>query len=1061
VNSNSDRDWFRVSLQAGRTYRFNLNGNTLSDPALYLRNSSGSQLAYNDDFSGLNSQITYTATSSGTYYLDAGAYSSGTGSYTLLATDTSPSDDFSANTSTTGSVTVGASSTGVVNSNSDRDWFRVSLNAGQTYRFNLNGNTLSDPSLYLRNSSGTQLAYNDDFSGLNSQITYTPTSTGIYYLDAGAYSSGTGSYNLLASLISTPTPITDDFTDNTSTTGSVAIGGSSTGVVNSNGDRDWFRVSLLAGQTYRFNLNGSTLGDPTLYLRNSSGTQLAYNDDFTGLNSQITYTATSSGTYFLDAGTLSSGTGSYTLLASSVNIPVPPTDDFTANTSTTGSVTVGGSSTGVVNSNGDRDWFRVSLQSGRTYRFSLESGSLIDSDLYLRGATGTEIAYDDDSGGSLTPIITFTCNTTGTYYLDAGSANNVGVGSYTLRAVDTLPNDDFAATTSTTGSVTVGGSSTGVVNSNGDRDWFRISLQAGQTYRFNLNGNTLGDPTLYLRNSSGTQLAYNDDFSGLNSQITYTATGSDTYFLDAGAYSSGTGSYTLTATNTTPSNDDYAGDTSTTGTATVGRQASGVIDFVGDRDWWRVSLQAGRTYRFDLSGNTLSDPTLTLWNSTGDTALASNDNFSNGRNSQITYTASTSSTYFLDAGAIGSLLGSYNLSATDITSGNSDRIAGLQDTSIRQSVNTALNDNLFTHQELTSLLRSTATAGVTSAEFSDLRLIANNLAPYLNATSRSYTQYIFNALVNGNTANQWWTGGNSTRVALGNLSAGSSELQLNRLVDKWFGGNDLPTNFVGGDSAAGANSLTFTYGQMTGSLFVNGISYADINQGQAGTCYFLAAASTLANNQSQFIQNMFLDNGNNTYGVRFYGTSGNEIWVTVNRSVPVTNGQLALAGNSTQSLTGEMWVALAEKAYAQANEIGQFGRTITANSFSSIEGGDEDALRHISNRATTTYSVYYRNSSDWTVANSNLSTWNSYLNAAITAVNAGRSLMILSDGNTFDSSGKRNFVSGHAFAITGYNASTQRFTIANPWGAGNSSFAGVFESTWSDLFNIRAVVSWA
>jgi uncharacterized protein YegP (UPF0339 family) len=198
VNFSSDRDWFRVSLQAGSSYRFNLNGNTLGDPTLILRNSSGTQLAFNDDFNGLNSQITFTATSAGFYYLDAGALGSGTGSYTVLATAV---DDFAANTSTTGSVSVGGSRTGVVNFNSDRDWFRVSLQAGSFYRFNLNGNTLGDPTLTLRNASGTQLAFNDDFNGLNSQITHFATSTGTYYLDAGAFGTGTGSYTVLARVV--------------------------------------------------------------------------------------------------------------------------------------------------------------------------------------------------------------------------------------------------------------------------------------------------------------------------------------------------------------------------------------------------------------------------------------------------------------------------------------------------------------------------------------------------------------------------------------------------------------------------------------------------------------------------------------------------------------------------------------------------------------------------------------------------------------------------------------------------------------------------------------------
>ena len=95
----------------------------------------------------------------------------------------------------------------------------------------------------------------------------------------------------------------------------------------------------------------------------------------------------------------------------------------------------------------------------------------------------------------------------------------------------------------------MGGSTSGVVGTSGDRDWFRIALSAGGTYRFNLNGNSLGDPTLYLRDAAGTQLAFNDDANAsLNSQINFTATTSGTYYLDAGAFSTGLGSYNLAVT---------------------------------------------------------------------------------------------------------------------------------------------------------------------------------------------------------------------------------------------------------------------------------------------------------------------------------------------------------------------------------------------------------------------------------------------------------------------------------------------------------------------------------
>ena len=57
---------------------------SLSDTTLALRNSAGTQLAFNDDGGpGLDSRIEFTATAGGTYYLDVGGFSANTGTYTL------------------------------------------------------------------------------------------------------------------------------------------------------------------------------------------------------------------------------------------------------------------------------------------------------------------------------------------------------------------------------------------------------------------------------------------------------------------------------------------------------------------------------------------------------------------------------------------------------------------------------------------------------------------------------------------------------------------------------------------------------------------------------------------------------------------------------------------------------------------------------------------------------------------------------------------------------------------------------------------------------------------
>lgn len=110
-----------------------------------------------------------------------------------------------------------------------------------------------------------------------------------------------------------------------STTAVMAVGDTFSGTLGFNGDRDWVRIQLVAGQSYEFTLDGGSLADPYLRLHNSSGAQIAANDDSgTGFNSAIDFTATYTGTYYIAAGAFADGyTGSYVIGASQVAPPEP------------------------------------------------------------------------------------------------------------------------------------------------------------------------------------------------------------------------------------------------------------------------------------------------------------------------------------------------------------------------------------------------------------------------------------------------------------------------------------------------------------------------------------------------------------------------------------------------------------------------------------------------------------------------------------------------------------------------------------------------------------------
>ena len=357
----------------------------------------------------------------------------------------------------------------------------------------------------------------------------------------------------------------------------------------------------------------------------------------------------------------------------------PAGEDFSAGASTSGRVAVGDTATGNIGSNGDRDWFAVELVAGRTYVIDLRGSPTDDgtlSDPYLGGihdSDGNLIARttNDDGGQGYNSRVTFTATGSGTHYIAAGAAGIFsGRGTYEVEVTDTSPpivapdpdsedppdtqeqvqqqeqdeppaetvippaepetaqaqdeaasvsegDTDLPTDVTTTGRVVVGGSATGNVGRNSDRDWFAVELEAGKTYRINQKGSSTGDGTLfytYLRgiyDEDGDRIDGTTDWGGDvggNSRVYFRPDEDGTYYVSAGAYGGWRGTYTLAVSE--PPADDYAADATTTGTVVVGGSATGEIEPSGDRDWFAVTLEAGKLYRFDLKGSGTSDGTL-------------------------------------------------------------------------------------------------------------------------------------------------------------------------------------------------------------------------------------------------------------------------------------------------------------------------------------------------------------------------------------------------------------------------------------------------------------------
>ena len=239
--------------------------------------------------------------------------------------------DISGNSSTGAFLDVGSSEYSTIDAPGDSDWFKVYLEAGETYSFAVRGSEsdpynldLYDPNIRIRDPNGNALTQFDDDNGggaRDARISgFTAPTSGEYYIVAYAANGGTGSYRVSA-IQSEDTPSTptggdisgNRFTDETIRTDGQII----TSSIDTAGDHDWFEVSLDFGRTYTIEqraANGSNL-DSYLRLMNSNGDQIDFNDDGgVGLNSELTFTANGSGTYYVNAGGYGDySTGAYEL----------------------------------------------------------------------------------------------------------------------------------------------------------------------------------------------------------------------------------------------------------------------------------------------------------------------------------------------------------------------------------------------------------------------------------------------------------------------------------------------------------------------------------------------------------------------------------------------------------------------------------------------------------------------------------------------------------------------------------------------------------------------------
>jgi hypothetical protein len=700
----------------------------------------------------------------------------------------------------------------------------------------------------------------------------------------------------------------------------------------------------------------------------------------------------------------------------SLNTPVDNAGNTLATARSVGTLTATQSFSDAVGSVDTNDYysFNVGIQSNLTLSLT---GLTANADVQLLNGSGGVITTSAKSGTTSESIASLL--NTGTYFVRVYRSS--GDTNYSL-SLNATPIDNAGNTTATAravGTLTATQSFSNWVGSLDTNDYYSFNVGTQSNLTLSLTGLT-ANADVELLNSSGAVIT--------TAAATGTTSESITRLLSTGTYyarvyqSSGDTNYSLSL-NATPV--DNAGNNTATaravGTLTATQSFSDWVGSVDTNDYYSFNVGIQSNLTLSLTGLT-ANADVQLLNGSGGVITTS---AKSGTTSESIASLLNTGTYFIRVyQSSGDTNYSLSLNMIEITPNPNPTPEdwynqNLKDAQIITLTRSLAADGNLSRNDMISIFRDAKDGSVIDAnELTDLRTLVSNSTLFTMADS---VKVLSNKIANSDVAN--------TRSGFGNLSAGSNATQMENLIGKWFLGNNRP----------GLTSSSYSYQYVSGSLFQNGLSANDIDQGALGDCYYVATLASIAQEKPDYIQNMFTDNGDNTFTVRFY-RNGVADYVTVDRYLPTNlSGRAAYAGwggSSYTSTTNELWVALAEKAYAQLAESGWSRSSTSTNSYADIEGGwMGSVISQVAGLGSSAADAAYMTQAQ--------------------LINLVNSNQILTVGFNYAAGNTLGVVNNHAYTITAYNATNQTFHLRNPWGTRD------VDVTWSQLVSLRGVMVWS
>ncbi|WP_299413585.1 DUF4214 domain-containing protein [uncultured Sulfitobacter sp.] len=489
---------------------------------------------------------------------------------------------------------------------------------------------------------------------------------------------------------------------------------------------------------------------------------------------------------------------------------ITETSDALATVGTNYDISFGDEFLGEIESSRERDWIRTELDVGYSYWAQMRGDGtatqLTTNSLRLRDDVGASLAGVSGSG----PIVFVTPTELSTYYLDTGGQFSSSLGTYRVTLEREVANS--VATVATLG---VDSSLSSAIDYNNDRDYYRVELEAGTGYYARMSGDggagQITDNRIRLLDDAGTTL---ESVSGTAPLVFISPDQSGTFYIQAaGQFTSRQGTYALELVS------EIAAGVGTSSTIEYSEDPvaiTSVVDYSGDSDWFKTTLETGYSYvatvTGDGSGNTLDDPRVT-WRTENGAQISTGT----GSVSLASVTPSENGTFFVEAeGQFSSDVGGYELEVLREISNGFDTVAFL-------TPGQTLSSTLEYRSDI-DLIRTTMTGGETY-------VISLKGSETSNPISRSYIEVFNSNGVQVSNLPNSFTGDLSTEFTPDTtgtyfLHVGNSSSISGRSGDYDLTFTKVPVN---GDDTA--NTLTGD----AGPDVLNGLGGSDWITGQGGS----------------------------------------------------------------------------------------------------------------------------------------------------------------------------------------------------------------------------------